>query len=77
MFREITRLRDVQDMKTREGLDQQERCKALEFDLQKTLQRIDEQNRVIEARSYDLRQKATSNDDTEKECSRVKDMNSQ
>ena len=42
MFREITRLRDVQDMKTREGLDQNERCKALEFDLQKTLVRIDE-----------------------------------
>ena len=33
MFREITRLRDVQDMKTREGLDQTERAKALEFDL--------------------------------------------
>jgi len=33
MFREITRLRDVQDMKTREGLDQSERAKALEFDL--------------------------------------------
>ena len=76
MFREITRLRDVQDMKTREGLDQNERSKALEFDLQKTLQRIDEQNRVIEARSYDLRQKLTSLEDTEKECSRVKDMNS-
>jgi len=42
MFREITRLRDVQDMKTRESLDQNERCKALEFDLQKTLQRIDD-----------------------------------
>jgi hypothetical protein len=48
MFREITRLRDVQDMKTREGLDQSERAKALEFDLQKTLQRIDEQTRVVE-----------------------------
>lgn len=57
MFREITRLRDVQDMKTRESLDQTERCKALEFDLQKTLQRIDDQNKVIEARSYDIRQK--------------------
>tara|TARA_B110000285_G_C15021897_1_gene562025 strand:+ start:633 stop:938 length:306 start_codon:yes stop_codon:yes gene_type:complete len=77
MFREITRLRDVQDMKTREGLDQNERCKALEFDLQKTLVRIDDQNRVVEQRSYDIRNKGTSLDDTEKECARVKDLNTQ
>lgn len=44
-------------MKTRESLDQVERQKALEFDLQKTLQRIDDQNKNIEARSYDIRQK--------------------
>ena len=63
-------------MKTREGLDQNERCKALEFDLQKTLVRIDEQNRLVEQRSYDIRNKSTSLDDTEKEISRVKDLNS-
>jgi len=62
-------------MKTREGLDQNERCKALEFDLQKTLVRIDEQNRLVEQRSYDIRNKSTSLDDTEKEISRVKDLN--
>ena len=62
-------------MKTREGLDQNERCKALEFDLQKTLVRIDEQNRLVEQRSYDIRNKSTSLDDTEKEVSRVKDLN--
>lgn len=33
MFREIQRLRDVMDMKTKEGLDQIDRLKALEFDL--------------------------------------------
>ena len=64
-------------MKTREGLDQNERCKALEFDLQKTLVRIDDQNRVVEQRSYDIRNKGTSLDDTEKECARVKDLNTQ
>jgi hypothetical protein len=48
MFREITRLRDIQDMKTRESLDQNERSKALEFDLQKTLVRIEDQNRSVE-----------------------------
>jgi hypothetical protein len=75
MFREITRLRDVQDMKTRESLDQNERSKALEFDLQKTLVRIDDQNRLVEQRSYDIRNKTTSLDDTEKEIARVKDLN--
>ena len=64
-------------MKTREGLDQNERCKALEFDLQKTLVRIDEQNRLVEQRSYDIRNKSTSLDDTEKEIARVKDLNTQ
>jgi len=33
MFREIQRLRDVMDMKTKESLDQIDRLKALEFDL--------------------------------------------
>jgi hypothetical protein len=33
MFREIQRLRDVCDMKTKEGLDQVDRLKALDFDL--------------------------------------------
>ena len=33
MFREIQRLRDVMDMKTKEALDQIDRLKALEFDL--------------------------------------------
>jgi len=64
-------------MKTRESLDQNERCKALEFDLQKTLVRIDDQNRLVEQRSYDIRNKATSLDDTEKEIARVKDLNTQ
>lgn len=76
MFREITRLRDTQDMKSKESLDQGDRQKALEFDLQKTLIRIDEQNKNIESRSYDIRNKSTSLDDTEKEIARVRDLNS-
>lgn len=76
MFREITRLRDVQDMKTKESLDQGDRMKALEYDLQKTLIRIDEQNKVVEARSYDIRSKNVNLDDNEKEIARVRDLNS-
>lgn len=33
MFREIHRLRDVIDMKTKEALNQIDRLKALEYDL--------------------------------------------
>lgn len=77
MFREITRLRDVQDMKTKESLDQNDRCKALEYDVQRTLVRIDELNKVIESRSYDIRNKCTQLDDTEREIARVRELNNQ
>lgn len=77
MFREITRLRDVQDAKHGESLNQADRMKALEFDLQKTLLRIDETNKVVESRSYDIRQKSVQLEDTEKEIARVKDLNAQ
>lgn len=55
MFREIQRLRDVMDMKTKESLDQIDRLKALEFDLQKTLIRNSETEKVVEARSFEIR----------------------
>ena len=55
MFREIQRLRDVMDMKTKESLDQIDRLKALEFDLQKTLIRNGETEKVVEARSFEIR----------------------
>ena len=55
MFREIHRLRDVIDMKTKESLNQIDRLKALEYDLQKTLIRINELEKIIEAKSYDIR----------------------
>lgn len=51
--------------------------KALEFDLQKTLIRIDELNKLVEARSFEIRNKNVSLDDNEKEIARMKDMNSQ
>jgi len=55
MFREITRLRDVHDMKAKESLDQHDRSKALEYDLQKTLIRIEEVNKAVESRSFESR----------------------
>lgn len=55
MFREIQRLRDVEAMKNKESIDQCDRIKALDFDLQKTMIRINETEKVVESRSYDLR----------------------
>ena len=76
MFREIHRLRDVMDMKTQESLDQIDRLKALEFDLQKTIVRISELDKIIEARSYDTKNRQVHLDDVEREIARLKDINS-
>lgn len=75
MFREIQRLRDVMDMKTKESLDQVDRLKALEFDLQKTLIRNGETEKVVEARSFEIRSRQQQLDDTEREIARLKDLN--
>jgi regulator of replication initiation timing len=75
MFREITRLRDVQDMKTKESLDQHDRSKALEYDLQKTLIRIEETNKAVEARSFEIRNQNVSLQDNEKEVARLRELN--
>lgn len=77
MLREIQRLRDVLDSKGRESVEQQDHTRALEYDLDKTLARIQETERVIDSRSYDIRTKQAQLDDTEREVARVKDLNQQ
>lgn len=62
-------------MKTKESLDQNNRCKALEYDLQKTLVRCSEIEKTVEGRSYDIRNKSVNLNDNEKEIARVKDLN--
>lgn len=74
MFREIQRLRDVMDMKTKEALDQIDRLKALEYDLQKTIIRNAETEKVVEARSFEIRSRQQQLDDTEREIARLKDL---
>lgn len=44
-------------MRVREAADQGERLKALDFELSKTHLRIDELQKLIDARSYDVRNK--------------------
>lgn len=75
MFREIQRLRDVCDMKTKEALDQNDRLKALDFDLQKTHARICEMEKIVEDRSFEIRNRQVQLDDCEKEIARLKDIN--
>lgn len=62
-------------MKNKESIDQCDRIKALDFDLQKTMIRINETEKVVEGRSYDLRQKSVALEDNEREIARVKDLN--
>lgn len=75
MFREIQRLRDVMDMKTKEALDQIDRLKALEFDLQKTIVRNGETEKIVEARTFEIKSRQQQLDDTEREIARLKDLN--
>ena len=75
MFREIQRLRDVMDMKTKEALDQIDRLKALEFDLQKTIVRNGECEKIVEARTFEIKSRQQQLDDTEREIARLKDLN--
>ena len=49
--------------------------KALEFDLQKTLIRIQEVEKIIDGSSFDIQNKRVSLDDCEKEIARLKDLN--
>lgn len=77
MFREITRLRELLDCKTKESIDQNDRAKALDYDLQKTHIRIAETEKVIESRSYDVNVKNTQLHENEREISRVKELNNQ
>lgn len=77
MFREIHRLRDVFDLKSQEALDQNDRLKALDFDLQKTGIRMNELSKIVESRNYDIRNKTVQLDDIDREIARLKELNSQ
>ena len=50
---EIERLNHTNDQKTAEGQDLQGHVRALEFDISKTLNKVEEMNRLIDQKSYD------------------------
>lgn len=62
-------------MKSREAIDQVERTKALDFDLQKVGARLVETDKVVEDRSYAIKNKTIALDDAEREIARLKDIN--
>jgi hypothetical protein len=49
--------------------------KALEFDLQKTLIRINEIEKIVESRNYDIKNKNVNLNESEREIARMKDLN--
>ena len=56
-WREINRLKDANDAKSKEGQDQAERIKDIDYQLARTSQRIEETQKLVDARNYDLRNK--------------------
>ena len=65
------------NLRTQESLDQNDRLKALDFDLQKTGIRMNELSKIVESRNYDIRNRTVQLDDTDREIARLKDLNSQ
>jgi hypothetical protein len=63
-------------MRQRENVEKTERIKALDYDLSKTQARIEDEQKFIEGRNYELRNKQILLDDSEKEIGRLKESNS-
>ena len=60
----------------REAADQSDRLKGIDYDLSRVHLRIDDTQKVIDARSYDLRNKQLLLEEVQKEIARSKDLNS-
>lgn len=74
-WREIQRLKEVNDLRAKEAIDKDEKLKALDYDMSRTSGRIDDLQKQIDARNYDLRNKQMILEDTHKEIQRLRDIN--
>jgi len=74
-WREIAKLKDLNEQRVREAADQTDRLKALDYDMSRVHLRIDDTQKIIDARSYDLRNKQLLLDDVQKEIARQRDLN--
>ena len=75
LWREITRLKELNECKAREAGEQSDKLKNLDFELQRTQQRIEDTQKLIDVRSADLRAKQASLQDSENELARLRDLN--
>ena len=75
MWREITRLKEMNDARTREAGDQADKLKGLDFDLARTQARIEDTQKLLDVRSTDLRTKQLSHEDVERELARLREEN--
>lgn len=69
---EIERLNLSNDAKGKESVDLAARIRALEYDISKSLARIDDLNRLIDAKSADLRAKEVTLLEAENELDKLK-----
>lgn len=74
-WREIQKLKEINEQRVREAADQSDRLKGLDFDLSRVHLRIDDTQKLIDARTYDLRNKQLLLEDLQKEILRAKDLN--
>ena len=73
MWREITRLKEMSEGKAIETNHQQDKLNQLEHEIARTSARIEDIQKVIDARSHDLRNKIAALEETQRETSRCKD----
>jgi len=75
MWREINRLKEMNEQKTCESGNQLDKIKSLDYELARTHARIEDTQKLVDVRSSDLRSKQCALEDTERELARVRDCN--
>lgn len=76
MWRELTRLKEMNESRTTECSSQQDKLMSLDFELSRTQARIEDTQKLLDCRSADLRNKQVALEDTERELGRVREENS-
>jgi chromosome segregation ATPase len=74
-WREISRLKDGNDQRMKEQADGSERVKALDYDLSRSQARVEDLQKLIDGRNYELRNKEMLLEDAQREFHRVQDEN--
>ena len=76
MWRELTRLKEMNEARSAEASSQADKLKSLDFELARTQARIEDTQKLLDCRSADLRNKQLALEDTERELGRVREENS-